>query len=84
MAKARAVMGEWSRILLKLMLEILTNILKSYTPSAPGVVSSAGADQREQNFRLKTVFPVLGRGEIPKPQETCRSHLGAGQCSRVG
>lgn len=64
--------------------DILTNILQSYTPAAPGVVSSAGADQRQerkQKCRLKTVFPVLGRGEIPtpKPRETRRSHLRAGQ-----
>lgn len=35
--------------------KIVTIIQKSYTPAAPGVVSSAGADQRherKQNFRL--------------------------------
>lgn len=59
--------------------EILTNTPKSYTPAAPGVVSSAGAAQRherKQNCRLKT-FP--SRWEKPKPQQTCRSLLRAGQ-----
>lgn len=42
--------------------DILTTILKSHIPAAPGVVFSAGADggiERKQNCRLKTVFPEL-------------------------
>lgn len=75
--KARAAKGEWSRILLKLMLnpKIVTIIQKSYTPAAPGVVSCAGADQRherKQNCRLKTVFPGT------QTSGDCNSHLRAG------